>query len=140
MSASARGQTSMSTITRRVRREQKTVDAMLLMSCRARHGSRDGLCIDCRELMEYSHKRLERCPLIEHKPTCAKCTIHCYDKRHRDLMRSVMKHFGPRMLVRHPLLAVLHMLDGLRRPPDRRKRDSSPDNGHAAAGRTGIVF
>ena len=32
----------------------------------------------------------------------------------REEVREVMRHSGPRMLRRHPLLAVAHLLDGRR--------------------------
>ena len=32
----------------------------------------------------------------------------------RDRIRAVMRYADPRMLFRHPILAVLHLLDGLR--------------------------
>lgn len=99
----------------RVRREKKTVRAMLNIYCRGNHSARNGLCADCRELLEYSHERLEMCPQVGHKPTCAKCPTHCYDEAHRDRMRAVMRYSGPRMMVRHPVLATLHMCDGLKR-------------------------
>lgn len=106
---------------RRVRREKRTVRAMLKMYCRRNHASKEGLCDDCVELLEYSDRRLDKCPLIEDKPTCAKCPIHCYEKNHRERMKAVMRYSGPRMLLRHPVLAVLHMSDGLKKPKDIRK-------------------
>jgi hypothetical protein len=37
----------------------------------------------------------------------------------RERVRAVMRYAGPRMLLRHPILAVLHLLDGMRPPPKR---------------------
>jgi hypothetical protein len=34
----------------------------------------------------------------------------------REQVRAVMRFSGPRMLVSHPVLSALHILDGLRRP------------------------
>jgi hypothetical protein len=37
----------------------------------------------------------------------------------RGQVREVMRYAGPRMLLRHPVLAVLHLLDGMRPIPGR---------------------
>ncbi len=98
---------------RRRDREFKMIDAMLRMYCRAHHGSdRAGLCPDCAALHDYAYRRLERCVFGDAKPTCANCTVHCYKPVMRERIRQVMRWAGPRMLWRHPLLALRHMLDG----------------------------
>ena len=101
----------------RMRREQKTVEAMIGIYCRGRHAIEDGLCVECEELAQYSRLRLQKCPFQQEKPTCAKCPIHCYKPDMRDNVRDVMRYAGPRMMVRHPVLAVQHLLDGRRDPP-----------------------
>lgn len=90
---------------------------MIRLYCHDRHGTRDELCAGCRELVDYARVRLERCPFGEDKPTCARCPVHCYRPEMRQRIRAVMRYAGPRMLLRHPLLAVRHLIDGLRRPP-----------------------
>ncbi len=100
---------------RRARREKRTVRAMLLIYCRANHDGGRDLCADCQELLGYAYVKLDKCPLMTDKPTCAKCPIHCYEKTRRNRMRAVMRYSGPRMLARHPWLAIRHMTDGLRR-------------------------
>jgi hypothetical protein len=105
--------------TRRAR-EFKTIAAMLRMYCRAHHGAA-ALCAECAELHDYARRRLERCVFGEAKPTCAKCTVHCYKASMRERVRVVMRWAGPRMLWRHPVLAVRHMIDErLPAPPLRR--------------------
>jgi len=99
-----------------MRREKKTVEAMLRIYCRRNHDGIESPCSECRELLTYSRRRLDSCPLMENKPTCAKCTTHCYEKNHRDRMRVVMRYSGPRMILRHPALAILHIVDGLKKP------------------------
>jgi len=91
-------------------REFKTIAAMLRMYCRAHHGTAT-LCPGCVELHNYARRRLERCVFDEAKPTCAKCTVHCYKASMRERVRVVMRWAGPRMLWRHPVLAVHHMID-----------------------------
>jgi hypothetical protein len=105
--------------TRRIRREKRTITAMIGMYCRAHHEPGDGsLCEACGSLHEYALARIDRCPLCPDKPTCANCEIHCYRKDRREEVRQVMRWSGPRMMRRHPVLAVMHILDG--RIPGRR--------------------
>ena len=98
-------------------RESKTIEAMIRLYCRDHHGSKDELCPECRELLDYALARLDRCPFEENKPTCAKCPVHCYKPDIREKVRVVMRYAGPRMLRRHPVLAVLHLIDGFRKTP-----------------------
>jgi len=103
-------------------REEKTVAAMTRIYCRNQHGTKEGLCADCDALLAYARARLERCPYQERKSTCAKCPIHCYKPEMREKIRGVMRYAGPRMLLRHPLLAVLHLRDGLKKAPPAPRR------------------
>ena len=99
-------------------REFRTIVAMLCMYCRAHHASRGAaLCLECTELHDYAQRRLERCVFGEAKPTCANCTVHCYKASMRERVRQVMVWAGPRMLWRHPVLAIRHMIDGRRPAP-----------------------
>ena len=99
-------------VTRRAR-EFRMIAAMLRMYCRSHHGPKDkALCPQCIDLHDYARRRLERCVFGETKPTCANCTVHCYKPSMRERIRQVMRWAGPRMLWRHPVLAVRHMLDG----------------------------
>ena len=104
---------------RLMERERKTLETMIRIFCRDRHGSGKDLCLDCRELQAYAMKRLEKCPFGEEKPACSRCTVHCYRPAMRDRIREVMRHSGPRMIRRHPVLAVAHLLDGRRKEPPR---------------------
>lgn len=98
----------------RLRRESRTVEAMIRIYCRGRHARATGLCPDCRDLLAYARARLARCPFQQHKTPCAQCDVHCYKPSMKQTIREVMRYAGPRMMCRHPLLAVLHLLDGLR--------------------------
>jgi len=101
-------------------RELKTIAAMVRMYC---HGHGHGraydaqLCAECGVLLEYATRRLERCVFGDAKPTCANCTVHCYNAGMRERVRVVMRWAGPRMLLRHPILGILHQLDGRRPAP-----------------------
>lgn len=101
--------------TPRLRREQRTIEAMLHLWCaahpshvRARRGE---LCAACEGLFEYASYRLVKCPYGEEKPTCKECPIHCYTRDRREQMHEVMRFAGPRMLLRHPILAYHHLRD-----------------------------
>ena len=96
---------------RRIAREWRTVQAMIRIACRDLHGPREGLCADCEGLRLYAERRLERCPFAHEKPTCVKCPVHCYEAEMRERVRQVMRHAGPRMLLRHPVLALRHLWD-----------------------------
>lgn len=89
---------------------------MMSIYCRDHHGTASTLCAECRDLLDYADCRLDRCPFGEEKTTCVNCSVHCYKPSMRDRVREVMRYAGPRMLLRHPVLAVRHMLDGRRSP------------------------
>ncbi len=117
----------------RLEREKRTIAVMIAMYHRGVHNA-DPLCPDCTALLEYALQRIEKCPFGENKPTCANCTIHCYaglrrggvnpqdyrvavlaQPEMRERVLAVMRYAGPRMLLRHPLLALLHLWDGRKR-------------------------
>jgi hypothetical protein len=84
---------------------------MTAIYCRDHHASATPPCPDCRTLIDYAAKRLALCTYGEDKPVCAKCQIHCYGRVMRDKVRDVMRYAGPRMIWRHPWLALWHVLD-----------------------------
>ena len=95
---------------RRLDRERKTVSAMVRIYCRDKH---DGeLCPECPQLMSYVNFRLDRCRFGEQKPTCAKCPAHCYQRDRREQIKTVMRYSGPKMVWKHPVLSLRHLLDG----------------------------
>lgn len=102
---------------RRVRRELKTVRAMIGIHCRGLHGGGRDLCTDCEALWQYARQRVDRCPFRLDKPTCLKCPVHCYRPEMRERIRTVMRYAGPRMSWRHPVLTLFHFLDGRKPPP-----------------------
>jgi len=114
-------------LTGALRREERTIAAMLVIYCRDhRHQPgrpvrrADQLCLDCGELLAYADERLRGCRYGAAKPTCANCPVHCYRPAMRERIREVMRYSGPRMLRRHPVLAVAHVAKGRRksRPTD----------------------
>ena len=92
-------------------REKKTLGAMLEIYCREKHKTMGPcLCADCGKLCEYAKERLEKCPFGGEKGACSKCEIHCYKPEMRKLIQDVMQYSGPRMLKKHPVMAVRHLL------------------------------
>jgi hypothetical protein len=117
--------------TSRLARELKTIGVMLRIYCRDHHvaNARDasGLCEECAGLFDYARKRLAGCPYGPDKPTCANCQIHCYGPRQREETRVMMRYAGPRMMWRHPVLAIAHVLDGKRPAPPKPRAASRGD-------------
>lgn len=93
---------------RRVR-ELKTIEVMINMYCAAHHHGAPR-CADCNDLFDYAQRRLQRCVFGDAKPNCAKCVVHCYTRDMREKIRVVMRWAGPRMLLRHPVLGIRHLL------------------------------
>jgi len=110
----------------RIDRELRTIEAMIRMYCRDHHDTGGEYCEICNELMTYAEKRLEKCPYQEDKPTCTNCPIHCYKPDRREQVKSIMKYSGPRMIFKHPIFAIRHIIDGYKKAPPR---------GHRAAAR-----
>ncbi len=104
--------------TPRLRREYRTIESMFRIWCADHHADRStarGLCAECETLLAYAGQRLVKCPYGEDKPTCNHCPVHCYKRTQREQVREVMRYAGPRMPLRHPWQALLHVFDKLRR-------------------------
>ena len=115
----------------RIEREKRTVSAMIELYCAdqhaAAHADQHGeLCPACAELRAYAMQRLDRCPFQEQKTTCANCAVHCYRPDRKEQIRVVMRYAGPRMLRRHPILAVRHLLDGRKTAAPKPPKPSKP--------------
>ncbi len=98
-------------------REARTLRTMIAMRCARLHRPGAELCPECESLLAYSLKRLAACPDGEAKPVCGRCQRHCYRPAERASIREVMAWSGPRILLRHPLMALGHLRDSLRRDP-----------------------
>lgn len=97
-------------------RELLTMTKMIGIYCAAQHGTHNEvLCKDCEQFLEYATVRLDKCPYGDDKPTCSNCPIHCYKPAQKAQASEIMRFAGPRMIFRHPLLAILHKLDGFRK-------------------------
>ena len=113
-------------LTGRLGREFATMRHMVGIYCRDHHAGGSGSpCPQCEEFLQYAGRRLQKCPYGQEKPTCANCPVHCYKKAPREFARDVMRYAGPRMMSRHPWLAVMHLVDGRRKvdhPMEMRRR------------------
>ena len=114
----------------RINRETKTISTMVSLYCKNHHDeSGGGVCDECKHIQEYAIKRLQKCPFIANKPTCAKCLVHCYNKDMKNKVKLIMRYSGPRLLLSHPILAIRHLFDGRTQPsPLKRKTLNTPDN------------
>jgi len=100
---------------KRLDREMLTMSKMVGIYCSGHHAdSGDVPCARCQEFLDYAELRLQKCPYGDDKPTCANCPIHCYKPARKAQAREIMRYAGPRMLLRHPVLAIAHKLDAFR--------------------------
>lgn len=96
---------------RRIDREKQIVGVMVAGYCRRHHSAgAGGLCPECEALTRYAFERLDRCRYGATKPSCRRCTTHCYAPLRREQIRRVMAYMGPRMLYLHPIMALRHLL------------------------------
>lgn len=93
---------------------------MIRMYCLHFHQKDLKPCNECSTLIDYAFKKIDRCPYHDVKPVCSQCRIHCYQSDMRHKIREVMRYSGPRMLLLHPILGILHLIDRLRPYPEGR--------------------
>ena len=75
-------------------REERVLQRFVQVYCRAHHGDAGrGMCEECRDLLDYAHQRLEKCP-YDPKPKCKDCRTHCYKPEYRQKVRAVMRFSG----------------------------------------------
>lgn len=90
--------------------EKQVVAQMIALYCRNKHKHKNGLCDDCKELLEYAQMRSDKCPFMENKTFCSNCKVHCYKPGMREEIRKVMRYSGPMMLFYHPVTAIRHLV------------------------------
>ncbi|MGC8817750.1 MAG: nitrous oxide-stimulated promoter family protein [Candidatus Hadarchaeum sp.] len=95
----------------RIRREKLTITKMIELYCKDLHNNNGQLCNDCVSIQEYAYQRLLYCPFHKDKPVCSNCIVHCYKPEMREKVKAIMRYSGPRMLLKHPYLALLHIID-----------------------------
>jgi hypothetical protein len=105
-------------------RESVIVQTMIKMYCRENHNSKGTLCEKCEPLSKYAEKRLLSCMYGDIKPVCKHCPVHCYSPAKREQMRKVMQWAGPRMIFRKPVFAIMHIIDNLTIPRQKKNYSS----------------
>ncbi len=94
-----------------MRREIETVDAIIKLYCDKNHEQSKGLCDQCQEVRNYAIGKIENCPYQPNKPICKSCTTHCYEPAMREEIRKIMRFSGPKLIWRHPILTIRHMMN-----------------------------
>lgn len=92
-------------------KEKAMVSRMIALYCKKKHHTKDGLCSECAALDAYARERSDKCPFMETKTFCSNCRVHCYKKDMREQIRQVMRFSGPRMIFRHPVAAISHVVE-----------------------------
>jgi hypothetical protein len=105
----------------RIAREKKTVEKMISIYCRYNHRTAE-LCNECSEMLSYAHNKLDKCPFGSDKPACNNCLVHCYRQQEKEKIKEIMRFAGPKMLTKHPFLAIMHLLDRNREIRDLKKQ------------------
>lgn len=81
-------------------RQREMLERFIRVYCEAHHGTKGGpLCAECEGLAAYARERLARCP-YHPKPSCKKCTTHCYKPEYRARIREVMRFSGRALILR----------------------------------------
>lgn len=92
-------------------REKDMLSKMVSLYCRKKHCQpRKTLCPNCSELLEYAISRCEHCPYMETKTSCKRCRTPCYKSDMRDMIRTVMRWSGPRMVLYHPIRLIGYVI------------------------------
>ncbi len=93
----------------RIEREKRVVRMMIELYCRHKLHLKE-MPEEYVRLCDYALLRLSRCRYGEKKRACRRCTTHCYAPAQREMIRSVMRWAGPRMMLYAPLAALRHWL------------------------------
>jgi len=94
----------------KIKNEKHTVELMIHIYCRKKHGSINELCEECETLKSYALDRLIKCPFGDMKSACKDCKVHCYNIIMRERIREVMRYSGPRMMLFYPYEFVKHLV------------------------------
>ena len=89
--------------------ESIVLQEMITLYCH-KHHSKNGCCKQCQELIDYGKVRIKNCPFMESKTFCSNCKVHCYKPEMREKIRMVMRYSGPRIIFKHPVMAIWHVI------------------------------
>ncbi|MGO5052347.1 nitrous oxide-stimulated promoter family protein [Lachnospiraceae bacterium LCP25S3_G4] len=97
---------------RKQMQDKNIVSEMIKIYCNGNHGTKgDLLCISCNALEQYARNRVACCPNAETKTFCSTCKVHCYSQEMRKKIKDVMRYSGPRVIYKHPIMVIRHVLD-----------------------------
>ena len=65
------------------------------------------VCNECEAFLLYAFERRLRC-LLEDKPACKHCPVHCYKPEHREKVKEIMKFSGQHLIKRGRLDLLWH--------------------------------
>ncbi|MCI8451792.1 MAG: nitrous oxide-stimulated promoter family protein [Eggerthellaceae bacterium] len=106
-------------VARRRAREECVISQMVALYCAGNHDAASRteraccgelVCPACKAVDAYAVLRTARCRQMHAKTSCEKCPYHCYRPQEREQIRQVMRYAGPRMLTKHPIAAIRHLL------------------------------
>ncbi len=106
-------------VARRRAREKRVISQMVALNCAGNHDAAsrterahcgEPVCPACKAVDDYAVLRTARCRQMHAKTSCEKCPYHCYRPQEREQIRQVMRYAGPRMLTKHPVAAIRHLL------------------------------
>ncbi len=104
-----------------LQKEFDTMEIMVQLYCREHHQENDMVCSECIKLIEYSRERLRKCPFHNQKVTCGKCSVHCYKKDMQQKIIEVMRYSGPKMIWKHPIIALQHLINSRKKSVEFKK-------------------
>lgn len=114
-----------SKLERRREREKRVISQMIAIYCNGNHREGDGrdghkpsckaycgeaICEECLKMDDYAVERTQMCRNMSTKTNCEECENHCYVPEMRRQIRAVMRYAGPRMIYKHPISAIRHLL------------------------------
>lgn len=99
--------------------EHQTIAKMTKIYCQHFHKVPYTNCQSCQAFVGYAEKKLDRCVYGQAKPACKNCPIHCYKPTEKQLAQQIMRFAGPKMLFKHPILAIKHLLKAKKSFPEK---------------------
>lgn len=99
-------------------REMRVISQMICIYCEHNHVDArtetaycgEPLCPECAKIDAYAVTRTQRCKKMDEKTSCEECANHCYKPEEREYIREVMRFAGPRMITKHPIEAIRHLI------------------------------
>lgn len=96
---------------KRISRERQTIKSMVEIYCESKHSTNGCICKDCQEILDYCNLRISKCVFGNKKPACSECPIHCFKPEMKKKIKTIMRFSGPKMVFRHPVYSLYHILD-----------------------------